>query len=181
MLGMRDLAGPSFPPASALNAALSGRCFRRGVRRRAKPRRAGTGGGRGWFGAHHPECPATSGGAFSSPRSRARANSRACLSLSSSLRIVRASGGGRRGGVREDANADFVLGREEELGLLSAPLAARLRGAHGQLVLVVGEPGLGKSPSHRGVPPHSFGRNPSHLGRMERLATVAEHAAASNR
>ena len=56
-------------------------------------------------------------------------------------RIVRASGGGRRGGAR--ALTPFV-GREEELGLL-ARRWERARAGEGQLVLIVGEPGLGKS------------------------------------
>ena len=56
-------------------------------------------------------------------------------------RVVRASGGGRRGGAR--ALTPFV-GREEELGLL-ARRWERARAGEGQLVLVVGEPGLGKS------------------------------------
>jgi class 3 adenylate cyclase len=57
------------------------------------------------------------------------------------LRIVRASGGGRRGGAR--TLTPFV-GREEELGLL-ARRWERARAGDGQLALVVGEPGLGKS------------------------------------
>ena len=57
------------------------------------------------------------------------------------FRIVRASGGGRRGGAR--ALTPFV-GREEELGLL-ARRWERARAGNGQLVLIVGEPGLGKS------------------------------------
>ena len=56
-------------------------------------------------------------------------------------RVVRASGGGRRGGLR--ALTQFV-GREEELGLL-ARRWERVRAGEGQLVLIVGEPGLGKS------------------------------------
>ena len=56
-------------------------------------------------------------------------------------RIVRASGGGRRAGAR--TLAPFV-GREEELVLL-ARRWERARAGEGQLVLVVGEPGLGKS------------------------------------
>jgi class 3 adenylate cyclase len=55
--------------------------------------------------------------------------------------IVRASGAGRRGGAR--VLTPFV-GREEELGLL-ARRWERARGGEGQLVLIVGEPGLGKS------------------------------------
>ena len=57
------------------------------------------------------------------------------------FRIVRASGGGRRGGVR--ALTPFV-GREEELALLARRWERALIG-EGQLVLIVGEPGLGKS------------------------------------
>ena len=57
------------------------------------------------------------------------------------FRIVRASGGGRRGGAR--SLTPFV-GREEELGLLARRWERALAG-EGQLVLIVGEPGLGKS------------------------------------
>ena len=57
------------------------------------------------------------------------------------FRIVRASGGGRRGGAR--ALTPFV-GREEELGVL-ARRWERARAGEGQLALIVGEPGLGKS------------------------------------
>jgi hypothetical protein len=57
------------------------------------------------------------------------------------FRIVRASGGGRRGGAR--TLTPFV-GREEELGLLARRWDS-VRAGEGQLVLVVGEPGLGKS------------------------------------
>ncbi|HEY1888749.1 MAG TPA: AAA family ATPase, partial [Roseiarcus sp.] len=56
-------------------------------------------------------------------------------------RVVRASGGGRRGGAR--TLTPFV-GREEELGVL-ARRWERARTGEGQLVLIVGEPGLGKS------------------------------------
>jgi tetratricopeptide (TPR) repeat protein len=57
------------------------------------------------------------------------------------FRIVRASGGGRRGGLR--TLTPFV-GRDEELGLLTRRWE-RARAGEGQLVLIVGEPGLGKS------------------------------------
>ena len=56
-------------------------------------------------------------------------------------RVVRASGGGRRGGTRA---LTPLVGREEEMGLL-ARRWERARAGEGQLVLVVGEPGLGKS------------------------------------
>ncbi len=55
--------------------------------------------------------------------------------------IIRANGGRRRGGAR--ALTPFV-GREEELGLLTRRWE-RARAGEGQLVLIVGEPGLGKS------------------------------------
>jgi class 3 adenylate cyclase/predicted ATPase len=56
-------------------------------------------------------------------------------------RIVRASGGRRRAAARP--LTPFV-GREEELGLL-ARRWERARAGEGQLVLIVGEPGIGKS------------------------------------
>ena len=56
-------------------------------------------------------------------------------------RIVRASGGAWRGGGR--ALTPFI-GREEEFGLL-ARRWERASGGEGQLVLIVGEPGIGKS------------------------------------
>jgi class 3 adenylate cyclase/predicted ATPase len=57
------------------------------------------------------------------------------------FRIARASGGGRRGSAR--TLTPFV-GREEELALL-ARRRDSVRAGEGQLVLIVGEPGLGKS------------------------------------
>jgi class 3 adenylate cyclase/predicted ATPase len=74
------------------------------------------------------------------------------------FRIIRASGGGRRGGAR--VLTPFV-GREEELGLL-ARRWERARAGEGQLVLIVGEPGLGKSRlidefhSQLGETPHTW-------------------------
>ena len=56
-------------------------------------------------------------------------------------RIVRASGGGRRGGARAPTP---LVGRAEELDLL-ARRWERARRGEGQLSLIVGEPGLGKS------------------------------------
>jgi class 3 adenylate cyclase len=56
-------------------------------------------------------------------------------------RVVRASGGGRRGGARA---VTPLVGREEELDLLSRRWD-RARQGEGQLALIVGEPGLGKS------------------------------------
>jgi class 3 adenylate cyclase/predicted ATPase len=56
-------------------------------------------------------------------------------------RIVRASGGGRRAVQR---HLTPLVGREEELAMLTRRWE-RARQGDGQLVLVVGEPGLGKS------------------------------------
>jgi class 3 adenylate cyclase len=56
-------------------------------------------------------------------------------------RIVRASGGGRRGGSRAPTP---LVGRGEELDIL-ARRWERARRGDGQLTLIVGEPGLGKS------------------------------------
>src|ERR1700733_13265130 len=56
-------------------------------------------------------------------------------------RVVRASGGGRRGGARAFTP---LVGREEELDLLTQRWQRAHKG-EGQLVLVVGEPGIGKS------------------------------------
>src|ERR1700723_288420 len=56
-------------------------------------------------------------------------------------RVVRASGGGRRGGARA---LTPLVGREEELDLLTRRWD-RSRKGEGQLALIVGEPGLGKS------------------------------------
>ena len=92
------------------------------------------------------------------------------------FRIVRASGGGRRGGAR--TLTPFV-GREEELGLL-ARRWERARAGEGQLVLVVGEPGLGKSRLIEEFHVAARG-DTAYLGRMERLAAFAKHAAPSNR
>ena len=56
-------------------------------------------------------------------------------------RVVRASGGGRRGGARV---LTPLVGREEELDLLTRRWERAHKG-EGQLALIVGEPGLGKS------------------------------------
>ena len=57
------------------------------------------------------------------------------------FRIVRASGGGRRGGARA---LTPLVGREEDLDHLSRRWE-RARKGEGQLALVIGEPGIGKS------------------------------------
>ena len=56
-------------------------------------------------------------------------------------RIVRASGGGRRAGQR---HLTPLVGRDEEIAMLMRRWE-RARQGDGQLVLIVGEPGLGKS------------------------------------
>jgi class 3 adenylate cyclase len=56
-------------------------------------------------------------------------------------RIIRGSGAGRRGGARA---LTPLVGREEELDLLTRRWE-RARKGEGQLALIVGEPGLGKS------------------------------------
>ena len=57
------------------------------------------------------------------------------------FRLVRASGGGRRSGAR---NLTPLIGRDDEMALLTRRWE-RARQGDGQLVLIVGEPGLGKS------------------------------------
>ena len=57
------------------------------------------------------------------------------------FRLVRASGGGRRAGQR---NLTPLVGRDDEMAILIRRWE-RARGGDGQLVLIVGEPGIGKS------------------------------------
>ena len=57
------------------------------------------------------------------------------------FRLVRASGGGRRSGQR---NLTPLVGRDDEIAMLMRRWE-RARQGEGQLVLIVGEPGLGKS------------------------------------
>ena len=57
------------------------------------------------------------------------------------FRLIRASGGGRRAGQR---HLTPLIGRDEEIGMLMRRWE-RARQGDGQLVLIVGEPGLGKS------------------------------------
>src|SRR5271166_3737663 len=56
-------------------------------------------------------------------------------------RVVRASGGGRRGGARA---LTPLVGREDELALLTRRWSRAIEG-EGQFVQIVGEPGIGKS------------------------------------
>jgi hypothetical protein len=57
------------------------------------------------------------------------------------FRLVRASGGGRRSGQR---HLTPLVGRDEEIAMLMRRWE-RARQGDGQLVMIVGEPGLGKS------------------------------------
>jgi class 3 adenylate cyclase/tetratricopeptide (TPR) repeat protein len=57
------------------------------------------------------------------------------------FRLVRASGGGRRSGQR---NLTPLVGRDDEMSILMRRWE-RTRQGDGQLVMIVGEPGLGKS------------------------------------
>ena len=90
-------------------------------------------------------------------------------------RVVRASGGGRRGGARA---LTPLVGREDELALLTRRWSRALDG-EGQYVQIVGEPGRQVTP-RRGVP-RKTRRDATHLGRMGRLAAPAEHAPAPAR
>jgi class 3 adenylate cyclase/tetratricopeptide (TPR) repeat protein len=92
-------------------------------------------------------------------------------------RVVRASGGGRRGGAR--ALTPFV-GREEDIGTLLRRWD-RVRAGEGQFVQIIGEPGLGKSRlveefhSRLGETPHTWVEwNSSQLLQNTPLHPVAE-------
>ena len=92
-------------------------------------------------------------------------------------RVVRASGGGRRGGGR--VLTSFV-GREEDIGTLLRRWD-RVRASEGQFVQIVGEPGLGKSRlvqefhSRLGETPHTWVEwNSSQLLQNTPLHPIAE-------
>ena len=91
------------------------------------------------------------------------------------FRIVRASGGGRRAGQR---HLTRLVGREEELAMLTRR-CERARQGDGHLVLIVGEPGVGKSRLVEEF--HGRLARCRTLGRMELFAAPAEHATASDR
>ena len=90
-------------------------------------------------------------------------------------RIVRASGG-RRTGAR---TLTPLVGREEELDLLRRRWE-RARNGAGQLTLIVGEPGIGKS---RLVEEFraTLGGDAAHLCRTVVVAAPAEYAVAPDR
>ena len=92
-------------------------------------------------------------------------------------RVVRASGGGRRGGARALA---FFVGREEDIGALLRRWD-RVRAGEGQFVQIVGEPGIGKSRlveefhSRLGETPHTWVEwNSSQLLQNTPLHPIAE-------
>ena len=102
---------------------------------------------------------------------------RGVAQLVSLYRVVRASGGGRKGGAR--ALTSFV-GREEDIGTLLRRWD-RVRAGEGQFVQIVGEPGLGKSRlvqefhSRLGETPHTWVEwNSSQLLQNTPLHPVAE-------
>ena len=101
-----------------------GRRGRRSVRRSAERRRARAGARPSRGRCSSPRACSGRSPGCSSPRTRARMSSRACRRRSTLYRIVRASGGGRRGGARA---LTPLVGREEELDAAGAPLGARAR------------------------------------------------------
>ena len=109
-------------------------------------------------------------------KSVARTRSKGVPEPTALFRLVRASGGGRRSGQR---NLTPLVGRDEEIAMLMRRWE-RARQGEGQLVLIVGEPGLGKS---RLIEEFHLRltRDAAHLERMDLLAASAEHAAASDR
>ena len=92
------------------------------------------------------------------------------------FRLVRASGGGRRSGARQ---LTPLVGRDDEMTMLMRRWD-RARQGDGQLVLIVGEPGLGKSRLIEEF--HARLRETPHTWVEWSLLTAsAEHATASNR
>ena len=76
------------------------------------------------------------------------------------------------------APSHTVVGREEEIAMLMRRWERAQQG-DGQLVLIVGEPGLGQIPPDRRIS-CEIARHAAHLGRMELLAASAKHAATSD-
>ena len=64
------------------------------------------------------------------------------------FKLVRASGGGRRSGQRQ---LTPLVGRDDEMTMLMRRWE-RARQGDGQLVMIVGEPGLGQIAADRGIP-----------------------------
>ena len=117
---------------SMRRARFSATCRTSRRARRRWPSRARSWSRRGCSG-RSPAC--------SSPRSAAATNFKGVPEPVTLFRIVRASGGGRRAGQR---HLTPLVGRDEEIAMLMRRWE-RARQGDGQLVLIVGEPGLGKS------------------------------------
>ena len=152
-----------------------GRRHRRGVRRSAERRRAGAGRGRTGPVLITASVQRQTAGLFVVEDKGAH-DLKGVTAPVALYRVVRASGGGRRGGARA---LTPLVGREDELALLHAPLVARARrrgparpdrrrARHRQVA-----PDRGVSRKTRG--------DAAHLGRMGRLAAPAEHASAPAR
>ena len=87
-------------------------------------------------------------------------------------RVVRASGGGRRGGAPRALTP--LVGREEELDLLARRWQRPAQQGGGQLALIVGEPGLGKSRLMMEEFHGRLGETPHTWVRVVVVAAVAE-------
>ena len=92
------------------------------------------------------------------------------------FKLVRVSGGGRRSAQR---NLTPLVGRDDEMTMLMRRWE-RARQGDGQLVLIVGEPGLGKVSLDRGASCPAA-RHATYLGRMELLTAPAKHASPPDR
>ena len=108
--------------------------------RRRQHCRAGAGAGRARRGFGYG-AGAASGRRTVCERKIAARTAQGSARTDGSFRLVRASGGGRRSGQR---NLTPLVGRDDEMAMLMRRWE-RARRATGQLVMIVGEPGLGKS------------------------------------
>ena len=95
-----------------------------------------------WLGAYHPERSAPGSALFVAEELDARRTQRRVSTQYRLFRIIRASGGRRNGAGRQ---ALFSSGREDETRSVSAGAGSGARDGAGQLALIVGEPGIGKS------------------------------------
>ena len=92
------------------------------------------------------------------------------------FRLVRASGGGRRAGQR---HLTPLVGRDEEIAMLMRRWE-RARAGRRPVGADRRRAGIGQVAPDRGISCPAA-RDAAHLGRMELLAALAEHAAASDR
>ena len=113
---------------------------------------------------------------FSSSRTRARMSSRACRRRS---RSIASCGRAAAAGAAARAILTPLVGREDELSLLHAPLVARAR-RRGSVRPDRRRARHRQVAPDRGVP-RKTRRDAAHLGRMGRLAAPAEHAPAPAR